>query len=456
MGKARLTTEEVRNEMWDLVGDEYTVLSEYVNATTPIIVRHNKCKREYPVRWNNFKHGKRCALCKGVLKYTIEEAREAFDKLNLTLLTEEYTSSLTPMDYICRIHPEEGVQKGTLSAILGGHVSCKKCRYKKTANSSKTDFSKVKEKFEDLGLDLLDEEYVNCKEPMHFICRKHLEEGIQITTYASLQQGSHGCDRCGYESMGDQKRMSDEDIIKLFDDNGFDVVEIIKERKTKVKCICRKHRDKGIQIKSLNSLKIQGKGCKYCAGNMKLTQEEVEKRIFNKNKNLVVTSQYINEDTDISLHCKICGYSWSTRAANVTSTKSNCNCPNCSGSLGERRVWEFLIDRNIYNKREFEFDDLFGYKDKHLRFDFALFDDECCKVPYCLIEFDGQHHYEPTDYCGEGIEKATRRHKNTVKYDKKKNKYCLDNNLKLIRIPYWEFDNIENILEKELNLIKYE
>lgn len=34
-----------------------------------------------------------------------------------------------------------------------------------------------------------------------------------------------------------------------------------------------------------------------------------------------------------------------------------------------------------------------------------------------------------------------------------KNKFCKDNNIKLIRIPYWEYDNIEKILIKELDLI---
>ena len=33
-----------------------------------------------------------------------------------------------------------------------------------------------------------------------------------------------------------------------------------------------------------------------------------------------------------------------------------------------------------------------------------------------------------------------------------KNEYCLNKGIKLIRIPYWEFKNIENILIKELNL----
>lgn len=42
----------------------------------------------------------------------------------------------------------------------------------------------------------------------------------------------------------------------------------------------------------------------------------------------------------------------------------------------------------------------------------------------------------------------------TVQYhDAIKNKYCEDNNIKLLRIPYWDFDNIEEILKKELTTI---
>ena len=36
--------------------------------------------------------------------------------------------------------------------------------------------------------------------------------------------------------------------------------------------------------------------------------------------------------------------------------------------------------------------------------------------------------------------------------DSIKTRYCKDNNIKLIRIPYWEFNDIEKILIKELKL----
>ena len=64
-----------------------------------------------------------------------------------------------------------------------------------------------------------------------------------------------------------------------------------------------------------------------------------------------------------------------------------------------------------------------------------------------LIEFDGLEHYEPIKYFG-GLDKFNERKRN----DDIKSQYCKNNNIKLIRIPYWEYDNINEILDKELNL----
>lgn len=37
------TTEEFKKLVYDLVGDEYTVLGEYTTTLTKIQMRHNKC-----------------------------------------------------------------------------------------------------------------------------------------------------------------------------------------------------------------------------------------------------------------------------------------------------------------------------------------------------------------------------------------------------------------------------
>lgn len=57
------TTESFKNEVYDLVQDSYSVLGEYVNAKTKILVRHNKCNHEYLVRPNDFLQGSRCPIC---------------------------------------------------------------------------------------------------------------------------------------------------------------------------------------------------------------------------------------------------------------------------------------------------------------------------------------------------------------------------------------------------------
>jgi len=62
-----------------------------------------------------------------------------------------------------------------------------------------------------------------------------------------------------------------------------------------------------------------------------------------------------------------------------------------------------------------------------------------------LIEYDGIQHFKPIKYFG-GEEKF----KFQQKTDFIKNEYCKNNNIKLLRIPYWEFDNIKLILAKEL------
>lgn len=73
-----------------------------------------------------------------------------------------------------------------------------------------------------------------------------------------------------------------------------------------------------------------------------------------------------------------------------------------------------------------------------LPFDFYLEEYNLC------IEYDGEQHFEPR-FGEEEFEK-------TVVRDKIKTEFCNKNGITLLRIPYWEFKNIEKILIKKLNL----
>lgn len=127
-------------------------------------------------------------------------------------------------------------------------------------------------------------------------------------------------------------------------------------------------------------------------------------------------------------------------------------CRSCSwkASKGELVILEYLNENNINYKTEYWFEDLKSDKDKPLQFDFAILDDK--NNLKMLIEYDGQQHFEPVKFGGISEEQSLENYKRTLRHDKLKNQYCKNNNIKLLRIPYWEFDNIETILKKELNI----
>lgn len=114
----------------------------------------------------------------------------------------------------------------------------------------------------------------------------------------------------------------------------------------------------------------------------------------------------------------------------------------CLVSQGEELVSKILTKCGISYLSQYSFKDLQG-DSALLRFDFAIFKEE--KL-YCLIEYQGKQHYQDIPFFGgeEGFYKQT-------KYDSLKRKYCEDNNIKLIEIPYWDLDKIDE--EYILNLI---
>ena len=103
----RKTTEQFKKEVYDLVGDEYTILGEYINNGTKIKVRHNKCEHEYDVTPGNFIfNGRRCPYCYGNMKKTTEQfKKEVYD-----LVGNEYEVL--------------GEYKNAVSKILMKHNTC--------------------------------------------------------------------------------------------------------------------------------------------------------------------------------------------------------------------------------------------------------------------------------------------------------------------------------------------
>jgi hypothetical protein len=101
----RKTTKEFIEEIYNIVGKEYTVLSEYKSNRTYIKMRHNECGNEYNVRPYNFIGlGNRCPECsKKIVADKQRYTQEEFEKKVYLLFQDEYSvvgkymSSLKPI-----------------------------------------------------------------------------------------------------------------------------------------------------------------------------------------------------------------------------------------------------------------------------------------------------------------------------------------------------------------------
>lgn len=120
--------------------------------------------------------------------------------------------------------------------------------------------------------------------------------------------------------------------------------------------------------------------------------------------------------------------------------QSNPSCGCVSRTKGEKAVFDFLLKNDIDFELEATFDDL-RYNGVILRFDFYV------PSRNLVIEYDGLFHFEDKPKCMDSVEVNYTRVRDEVK-----NKYCEEKHIDMIRIPYFEFDRIEEILANKLGI----
>lgn len=101
----------------------------------------------------------------------------------------------------------------------------------------------------------------------------------------------------------------------------------------------------------------------------------------------------------------------------------------------ERKIFDILLEAGLPFEEEYEFPGLIGKSGRALRFDFCVFDDDN-NIDF-LIEAQGRQHYVPVPHFGG--ERALYAQKQN---DIKKRQYCIDHNLNLVTIPYYDEPNV--------------
>lgn len=280
--------------------------------------------------------------------------------------------------------------------------------------------------------------------------------------------------------------------------------DIYKKGKIKYHCICSIH---NIDVFKTPNKLLEGQGCPICAAEKKptsirYTHESFLKKLYSINPNVEVLSEYTNIKGRLHVRCKIDGHEWNPIAETLISkTHSGCpkcsrnaiktteefkselaithseltllseyvrsnrkvhvmckdcnndfwvtpnkleqgqHCPVCKTSNGEHEIRKILQSLDIKFDEQKRFDGLRGVGNKKLSYDFFLPDHNI------LIEYQGEQHERVVMYFG-GEEKF----KKQQEHDRRKREYAKSHNIKLLEIWYYDFDNIEKILNKELLL----
>ena len=337
--------------------------------------------------------------------------------------------------------------------------------------------------------------YVNNHTKIEIICPEHGSFYQVPLSHLS----SSGCTKCSFRIRGDKRKKTLQDfLIKscLVHGNKYDYSKsIYKKVKIKVTIICPVHGE----FKQTPDCHSRGAGCPLCYGNVKKTTDdfkkdaieihgdrydyskvnyintnypvtiicqkhgeftqEPEKHLIRKhgcplcggsarlNNNIFIERstkthygkydyskvEYINNIKPVIIRCPVHGDFEQSPNAHLAGKGCNkCNYPQSKGVL---KIIDYLTRKNIKYRTEHKFKDC-KYKSQ-LPFDFIIYNFNI------LIEYNGGQHYFPVEqFGGEAAFKLQQ------KKDKIKVKYCEDNKIPLLVIPYTDERKIDEILEK--------
>lgn len=255
-----------------------------------------------------------------------------------------------------------------------------------------------------------------------------------------------GCPKCFIERRKNKITRTHNEFIDIMSkiNPKIQILGTYVRNKAKIKCKCLVCKN---EWETLPSNLIQGSGCQKCASQKKKedfskTHEEFVKELKSKNPKIKVIGKYVNNKTKILCECITCGHTWNVEPGNLLK-ENGTGCPKCNFSKGENKIDKFLNQYCITNIPQKKFDDLIGIKGWKLSYDFYI------PSFNLLIEYQGEQHYHPIKF-GKTIEYGKKRLKTQQMNDSIKREYAKRHNIELLEIPYWEFENIEKILESRL------
>lgn len=317
---------------------------------------------------------------------------------------------------------------------------------------SRTTFTKeyekeLMERCERVGFEYIGSHIYGRHRYVSFICRKHRYKGIQSIEQCNLKKirpDNCGCHLRSYtdkDFQHDIQNLPVSTFVSYIDNN------------TKIPCQCKLCGS--IWMVNPNKLK-GGRECPHCVSlRRKICKSLKDSHFFAQNRNemnidfsfdiskynLSLVGDYKGAKNPVSIKCNVCGNISYGIAEKFR--QGELGCRYCRGSYGERQILHWLSEHNVDFIPQHMFSDCIDKSP--LRFDFYLPQKNIC------IEFQGQQHYYPVNFRGKHYKDSISDFWKLQIRDNIKRLYCLEHNIILIEIPYWEQDNIPIILEPVLS-----
>lgn len=275
------------------------------------------------------------------------------------------------------------------------------------------------------------------KDEVEFLCNCGNIFKAKIKTVIRTDK-KHQCIECGISSRFKNRRHDFEYYKEKIEKYGLKLLDDYFEVKNNKQKFNVEDKDGYRYYVELSSIVNSDKLLKFYITNPH-TIYNIKKYIKDNNiKTQLLSDTYKGSGELLTFKCE-CGEIYET-SWNRFSKFPQHRCANCSGvkSNLEYLVERELINKNITYSYQYRINDC---RDINvLPFDYAIFNNSNELI--CLIEVQGRQHYDIARHSlSETEEDLQQKLKITQLHDNIKDSYCKNNNIKLIKIPYWDIKN---------------
>lgn len=258
-------------------------------------------------------------------------------------------------------------------------------------------------------------DYIGANEKTLIKCNNCGHEWLAVPR--SVKSSKHGCVKCGHLKSNYEKALNY--FLKKYDSEKYELLEFKSCHKVTVKCkVCG-------TIRTTTANNIYRYGCPNCGLIRGSQAQRLTKEQFIYNARQVHGDFYdyskvevIDYKTKVCIICPKHGEFWQSPHKHYG---DKCGCPICASSHGEKLICRILNNLNIEYQHQVKINN--PYHDNNFIVDF--------KIKNMIIEYNGQQHYTPVEHFGGEL-----RFERQKQRDEDLRKYCKDNNLKLLEIPY--------------------